>query len=58
MISRVPEAYSGGIWGLGPPPRTSEIYEFQGVFRPQRMLNPHSPLERKKIKPRPPWTNS
>ena len=43
----------GGLWGLSPP-WASEIYGFQRVFRPQRVLR--LPLERKKIKP--PWTNS
>ena len=33
-------AYSGGkLWGLSPP-FTREIYGFQGVFRPQRVLSP------------------
>ena len=35
------EAYSrGGQWRLSPPPRTSETYGFQGVFRPKRVLRP------------------
>ena len=51
------EAHSGGgILGLSPPPGTSEIYLFQGVFRPQRVLPP-PPLEREKNLS-PPWTNS
>ena len=33
----------GGLWGLSPPPWTSEIYWFQGVFSP--------PGKRKKFKP-------
>ena len=40
----------GGLLGLSPPPWTSEIYWFQGIFMPQWVLSP--PLERKKFKPR------
>ena len=44
----------GGILGLSHPPppssRTSEIFKFQGVFRPQRMLSP-PPCGKKKFKP-------
>ena len=43
-------AYSGGgRWRLSPP-RTSEIYWFQGVFSPQRVLSP-PPGQIKKFKP-------
>jgi len=31
--------YSGGAMGAKPP-WNSEIYGFQGVFRPQRVLSP------------------
>ena len=43
------EAYigRGGVWRLNPL-WSSQIYGFQGVFRPQRVL---SPLERQKSKP-------
>ena len=47
--------YSEGAMGAKPP-WTSEIYWFQGVFRPQRVLSP-TPRKIKKIKP-PPRTNS
>ena len=44
----------GRLWGLSPPPWTSEIYGFQESFRPQRVLSP--PCKEKKFKPLP-WTN-
>ena len=46
----ISEAYSGGgLLGLSPPPPswTSEIYLFQVVFMPQRVLT--TPFERNKI---------
>ena len=44
-----------GAMGAKPPPWTSEIYWFQGVFRPQRVL---SPPGKGKKNLSPPWTNS
>ena len=41
------EAYSGGGGGRPSPPWISEIYGFQGVFGPQKVLSSH-PLERNK----------
>ena len=43
----------GGGYG-GKPPWTSEIYWFQGVFRPQRLLSPPGKIKKFKL----PWTNS
>ena len=41
-----------GLWIFSPPPGPCEIYVFQGVFRPQRMVSPRG---RKKIEsPLPP----
>ena len=44
------EAYSGGGAIRAKPPRNSEIYWFQGVSMPQRVLSPPS-LEKKNFSP-------
>ena len=49
--------YSGTYSEGAKPPWTSEIYWFQGVFRPQRVLSPPPQKNFKKFKP-PPRTNS
>ena len=45
------EAYSGGLWGLSPP-WTGEIYGYQGVLKPPRVLSP-PPCKEKNVKPPP-----
>ena len=45
---------SGGRAIVAKPPWTSEIYWFQGVFMPQRVLSP--PWKEENLSP--PWTNS
>ena len=42
-------AQGGGAKGVHPPPRISKIYDFQVVFRPQRIQNPQAMFLK------PPW---
>ena len=49
MNNDIRGVFRGGAMGAKPTPWTSEIYRFQRVFRPQRVLSP--PGKKKKLAP-------